>query len=307
MTESEFNNLQSQGKVETVNAMPPVPVTEPPLSSFDEYVPVLESMRRPRKYLAAAPTFIPKTFADSIQPFDNGTTKGFYLYVNGVWVQLNSTSNTTSIFDKFIDLVHWNSLDGFATTLGGGANMNAQDSLVYMSVTGGAGSVTTTGLHSSDQYRKLFETGKTTTVEFQIAYINGTDLGLRAYLVMIAQQAVPFAETFEHVGFKLLGTGAPLTNTSPVEIYATSADGTTQLLTNTGVTIPSLTVGRTRLKLVFINGTSCKFYVDGVLLATHTTNLPTGSDVGVNLSIWSRVSAQDRSIRIGRVLIEKEY
>ena len=60
---------------------------------------------------------------------------------------------------------------------------------------------------------------------------------------------------------------------SPRKVYAVNADGTTN--TNTNITA-SITVLDISLYEIVVNGTTdIKYYVDGVLVATHTTNLPT--------------------------------
>lgn len=86
MTEAAFNQLQQDGKVEPVlkNTVEPDPVGIPPLSS-DEYQTVLEAIRKPRIYLSTPPTFEPKTFAESIQYYDDGTNQRVYFYFNGAW------------------------------------------------------------------------------------------------------------------------------------------------------------------------------------------------------------------------------
>lgn len=90
MTESVFDQLQQQGQVQTVETNPTETVINDlaPLNP-DEYQAVLESIRRPRIYLSAAPTFTPKTFAESIQYVDDGITQTVYFYVNGQWVGLS--------------------------------------------------------------------------------------------------------------------------------------------------------------------------------------------------------------------------
>lgn len=101
MNEATFNRLQQQGQVEAVSSSP-VQSTEsgiPPLT-FDEYQAVLEAIRRPRIYLAAAPTFVPKTFADSIQYVDDGVNQTVYFYFNGQWVGLSAAAAAAASVPK---------------------------------------------------------------------------------------------------------------------------------------------------------------------------------------------------------------
>lgn len=79
-------------------------------------------------------------------------------------------------------------------------------------------------------------------------------------------------QTNEHIGFKfVLGNNT-------ITTYATNANGTTQTTTDLSVSDSDPHVYTVRY-----DGTEAKFYIDGVLKATHTTNLPSGtSTAGVN-------------------------
>ena len=89
MTEPELQQAMDKGKV---NILPPETPNTPETSvePFDEKIPVIELMRRPRRALSAPPTFVPKSFAESIQFVDNGVAKSVYAYVNKNWIQLSS-------------------------------------------------------------------------------------------------------------------------------------------------------------------------------------------------------------------------
>lgn len=91
MTETELNQLQQQGQVQVAETQTTDAVSEKlgPLNP-DEYEAVLESIRRPRIYLTTAPTFTPKTFAESIQYVDDGVNQTVYFYFNGQWVGLSA-------------------------------------------------------------------------------------------------------------------------------------------------------------------------------------------------------------------------
>jgi len=80
---------------------------------------------------------------------------------------------------------------------------------------------------------------------------------------------VGITDTSHHYGFKFIR------ESGSVKCYATNADGSTEKTTEiTGINFGS--IGR-RLEAVFTAGESVKFYVDGVLKATHTENLPTST------------------------------
>lgn len=93
--------------------------------------------------------------------------------------------------------------------------------------------------------------------------------------------------TEKHFGFIIDGT----------IIYASNSDGTTQTKTDvtSGVTMTNLNTFRA----IQTSGTNIKFYINGTLVATHTTNLPAGAYTGSQL--WGAVilndsTASDRTI-----------
>ena len=76
--------------------------------------------------------------------------------------------------------------------------------------------------------------------------------------------ATTIPTTARHIGFYYDGT----------TLYATSSDGTTQETTDisAGLTLTN----NNALRFVWDNGTSIKYYVNDVLVATHTTKIPAG-------------------------------
>ena len=69
----------------------PPQATSDPLASF---LPLLIALRSPRTHLTAAPDFIPKTFEESIQYYDDeaGTPeRRLYLFINGDWRYITLT------------------------------------------------------------------------------------------------------------------------------------------------------------------------------------------------------------------------
>jgi hypothetical protein len=85
MTEAEFQQAAKNGQI-NVNPPAPIPDIKDPEAPFDPNQPIIDLMKRPRIYLSAIPTFVPKSFAESIQFVDDGTTKKPYFYINGEWV-----------------------------------------------------------------------------------------------------------------------------------------------------------------------------------------------------------------------------
>lgn len=109
MTEQEYNQAVDQGQANTVQpavqpATHPAQAQPEDLPTFDENQPLLESLRRPRKNLTAVPTFIPKTFADSIQYIDNGIRKYPVFYINNVWTEATPATSVPVAFDNATNL-----------------------------------------------------------------------------------------------------------------------------------------------------------------------------------------------------------
>jgi hypothetical protein len=73
----------------------------------------------------------------------------------------------------------------------------------------------------------------------------------------------------DHHGYRVYSENAAATI-----LYATTADGTTETATDISA---GLTLTNTNLYYSVMSASDCKFYVNGVLKATHTTNLPNSS------------------------------
>lgn len=102
--------------------------------------------------------------------------------------------------------------------------------------------------------------------------------------------------TFRHVAFMIQdGT-----------LYASNANGTTQTSTDisSGITVTT----NHNFRIEFVSGTNVKFYVDDVLEATHTTNLPAANSNTVSLSFGIRAQeAATKDLRLRndyKVIIE---
>lgn len=103
-------------------------------------------------------------------------------------------------------------------------------------------------------------------------------------------EAYPPSDISKHIGFKIING----------EIYATNADGTTETATDTGVSWQAAWDGGT-LAIVG-DGSSIKYYVNNVLKATHTTNIPPN----YNYRIWCGIkntAAIDQRLRFHHVNI----
>src|SRR5882672_10470452 len=84
MTEDQFNQNVDAGNVSVIDPSQPAPITQPNTVDISEYESLLASLRKPRIFLDAVPTFVPKTFSDSIQFVDDGSKK-LCVYFENAW------------------------------------------------------------------------------------------------------------------------------------------------------------------------------------------------------------------------------
>lgn len=81
------------------------------------------------------------------------------------------------------------------------------------------------------------------------------------------------ATTTKHIGFFIdIGAGAV------AGVYASNANGSAQTLTDVTGSFPSWT--QVNWLRIVLSATDVKFYINKTLVATHTTNLPTGAFTG---------------------------
>lgn len=135
MTEQEFNQAVSDGKVTVLDPQTPEnpnPAPEP----FNEYEPILNRLRSPKRALTAVPTFVPQTFEESIQYVDDGLTKKPYFYINGEWVSYDITTGIA--FDNA----------GVVTASGGSTQttsftITGVDPILFIAISGNSGDAPT--------------------------------------------------------------------------------------------------------------------------------------------------------------------
>ena len=229
----------------------------------------------------------------------NGSDYREYIILDGVWRVISGiTPANFDFFTDYFDLVHWNSIDGF-TQGGTGGTVAVNDGVLTVSSSNVIN--TTQFINSKDNYHNICEAGKLLTVEWQLADLSHVDT-YEIYLHFTNSTTFPPSLTTHHFGFTLLGSGTGF--------FATVGDGTTE----SKVDITSFISGgflaaafqRTRLKAVCNRGADVKFYVNDVLAATITTNLPNTDSLGHNIGIKT-LSGVQRYFSINRILIQKEY
>lgn len=90
----------------------------------------------------------------------------------------------------------------------------------------------------------------------------------------------------KHIGWKIIDGN----------LWATNADGTTETATDTGIDITSN--WQTLDLLLEFNSSEMKFFVNGILKATHTTNFPTGVNHRIYYHVTNPASAANRELLI---------
>ena len=196
------------------------------------------------------------------------------------------------IFDKYREFIPWISLDGFS--LGGDTGYTISPKGGHVLLQTGATANYAAYLASGEMILKLLDAGKVIILDFPLLFL-GSITDQNIWLRLDAYPYVPPYETSQHIGWKMIGA----------DLYASSANGTTQTITDTTVDLVAQPQ-RTRLKIVLNPGTDCKFYVNDVLKVTHTTNLPTTDSYYLHFHIRT-LAAASKQVKVGRVLIEKEY
>jgi hypothetical protein len=133
-----------------------------------------------------------------------------------------------------------------------------------MGTTGGGGS--TSGSHWEDTSLQGSWTGSR-SVDLWVRFATAIETAFAGIGYKASYNSLPAttAFTLRHVGFVFAGSS----------VYASCADGTTQTISSAiaGITITDINQYRIELD----SGTTARFYINGTLKATLTTNLPTGT------------------------------
>ena len=200
------------------------------------------------------------------------------------------------IFEKFTDYMNYYSKDyGWTQYIPGSGTIMYKGSKVRLQTT----DILNDYVHlMTGNAFKVCTTGKLYRIEFNVCYCK-TVTDVVVYLWAGAAEVPPDVAGCKHVGFKF----------SSADLYATNSDGTTETAADTTVNISTGNANR-RWRIDFTAGTDCKYYVDGVLKNTITTNLPTQSHINDSRVIYyikNTDTATYRIIDLRRALIEAEY
>ena len=195
--------------------------------------------------------------------------------------------------ERFHEVFSWSSVDG-AVVSNVGALSDTTPHLGTLKQATDSTSADSTKLSTSIAWKGLVETGKELQSEVSIYYLSSLDAHT-AYMHLTSTTAF-LNETASHFGWKIVDG----------RIWASSADGAVQEATDTSIDLVA-TTQRVRLNARFVPGTSVKFYIDGELVATHSTRFPAaGADMFPNFGMRTD-AAVAKEIYWGRLQIIKEY
>jgi hypothetical protein len=92
MTEQELKQQKAAGNVtpSQPEEIPKLEKTDSLIPDFEMYLAILETLQRPKRHLTAAPSFVPRNFAEQIQISDDGTDKKLHVYINGAWADFTA-------------------------------------------------------------------------------------------------------------------------------------------------------------------------------------------------------------------------
>jgi len=152
-------------------------------------------------------------------------------------------------------------LTGWTVTSSGGATISAQSATTAANIYGTAGTIAV-----STDILNGYSVANNKAVRIKFLLSVGSTADRRGWGFAISNTDIFTAETSTSNGeIRFISNAGTL--------YAQNANGTTATYTNisSGVTLTNLNL----YEIIFKPGTEAKFYINGVLKATHTTNLPT--------------------------------
>jgi len=276
---------------------------------------------------------------------DDTTDKMLYAYINGAWVKVGSDAfgdaadffnldGTTamtgngdgfkdeddmasdldtavasqqsikkyvddSVFDpfkQFLFYLPWENVtdgNGYDTTIAVGGSITAGGGVLEIKTdTTSADVVSIWNLNPL-----LGNFDKNITVQWTISFVGAAFSDNDFWLLLTKGAASPPTMTKYHIGFHL----------DDMNIFATSADDTTQETTDTDINI-SAGAQQTRLKAVFTAGVDVKFYVNDVLKVTHSTKIPAGAAEANQLLVSLRTNeSAAKEFEIYPIIMTQDY
>ena len=197
-------------------------------------------------------------------------------------------SDEPNILDLFLarltmaNFMNWKNADAFTQSTSGSGSINL--GWTRMELHTGATINSIVSIYADDPFYFSASSTRRHKVQNRI-YIADDPANEEARIGIFETPAAPSA-TQKHIGWEI----------SSSKLYASNADGTTQTKTE----VASLS-GTGQIDLFFINNVndgSVYFYKDHILVATHTTNIPTTSTACYFLAYLKNLVASTKRIRV---------
>lgn len=225
-------------------------------------------------------------------------TSGNVLTSDGTdWV---SSAPTSTGFDPFagnLIQIDW-SASSWSEFGSGGSITYRKASADFTSDGGGTSSrFAYIGSTAGNPLQALVTTGKVTTIQFSLLQVSELNASHTIYFRVEnagTETANPPSSTVRHYGFSINNGNVTCSN----------ADGTTATTTGSG----TISAGESLnvFKMVITYGTNVKFYKNGTLLATHTTNLPSATTYRI-MTGFVNSDTTSRNYDIGQTTIFSAY
>ena len=196
--------------------------------------------------------------ADGISAGHEALTTGIHGVGTGHIVKsLISGVREAFLFDRLMYHEDWKSLDKWTYVADGSSTHDHKILQSYLKT--GVTINSKPYIHCDANFYHPHRAGHHSIVNASARY-SLADVNHWLYLVQ-TDEGLPPSDTCDHAGFKIIDG----------RVWATNADGTTETATDTGFDV---TVDEFHYFEMIGDGSSIKYYIDDVLKATHTTNLP---------------------------------
>jgi hypothetical protein len=199
------------------------------------------------------------------------------------------------VFDPFAQFLHfipWISLDGVAKVVEGEGDADVSSAVLDLYT--GDVQYNYTSARTQQTGPMMLTPTLQTTIEFIITWLASVE-NVLVWAQLTHAVSYPPDPVTRHIGWKILGS----------RLYVSNADDSAQTITDTGIDLEAVDQF-TRLKLVFTPGVDIKFYVNGELVATHTTHLPTDSLEKTYMFIQT-LENDYKEVAFDRILLQQAY
>jgi len=191
----------------------------------------------------------------------------------------------------WMEYIPWVSKEGFTQGATATGVSSAQGTLLYM-VSGGA-SGNYHSLRTTNSWQNILAAAKHTRLEWVVQWVTSVTAVTRWLYLTSSTDAEP-AATDAHIGFYV----------NAADIYASSGDDAAGGTTDTGV---NMATGAqfTRLTIDVVPSVACRYYVNGTLVATRTTNIPAAGSYLPHIGVKTSENVP-KDFYIASILLKRE-